>query len=362
MEGVTPRQLAARRLATLGVTTTGRPAPDRVVGSLVAVQGQDYAMAKWAVGQRSAGGVDDVRLEALLDAGTLLRTHVLRPTWHVVRSDDIRWLLALTGPRVVNTLAGYCRRLGVGPEVLSRGVEIIGGAVRGGRHRTVEELAAIVAGSGITVDRLRLGHLLMQAELEAVICSGARRGRHATYALMDERVPASPLRDRDDAAVELALRYFAGHGPATVDDFSWWSGLTLTDARRAVGDAADGLQAVVVDDVTYWCGSARPATPAPVALLPTFDEFVVGYRSSRWLLDTAGTAGMTGPDWPREGHPVVVDSQVVGRWRRRLSAGRVTVEITADRPLTGSARDELVEVAGRLGRFVGLTPSVVFRP
>jgi hypothetical protein len=226
-----PRDMASQRLAQQLLTESALDRPEDVVGWLGAVQAQEYAGAKWGIGLRTRG-LSDGLLDRAFDEGRLLRTHLLRPTWHFVTPADIRWLLALTGPRVHAHNAHRYRELGLEASTLARSHDVLAAALAGGRWLTRPELAAVLEGAGLSAEGQRMPYLLMHAELEGVICSGPRRGKQFTYALLDERVPAAPVLDQDAALAELARRYLRTRGPATVHDFAWWSGLTVTAIRQ----------------------------------------------------------------------------------------------------------------------------------
>ena len=220
-----------------------------------AVQAQEYADTRWALALRmrraTAAGI-----EQAFDEGTILRTHVLRPTSHLVAPTDIRWMLALTGPCVSRRMAPYNRRLELDATVFRRNWNAIVRALRGGAQLTRQELKAVLQRADVRADGVqRLAHIVMQAELDAVICSGARRGNQHTYALLDERVPPSRTLSRDEALAELARRYFTSHGPAQLQDFMWWSGLAATDARAGLAMAGRRLKRDDVDGRTYWRSS-----------------------------------------------------------------------------------------------------------
>jgi hypothetical protein len=282
-------QLLAARAAT----------PEEVVGWLGAVQAQDYIGAKWGVALRTRG-CGDGDIERALAAARIVRTHVLRPTWHFVLAEDLRWLLALTAPRVKQLMAYNDRRVGLDARAHGRAQDAMRAALAG-KTVTRDEIASVVDASG-----LRLAHLTMRAELDAVIYSGAR----GTYALVDDRVAAVPALDRDDALGRLARRYFASHGPALVHDFAWWSGLTVADARRAIDVARlssrDG----------YWLAeTAAAARGSVVRLLPNFDEYLVAYRQRTAKIGALAKKLGTRPDL-LSNHVVIVDGEVVGVWRR----------------------------------------------
>jgi len=348
--------LARERLQSQRLVGAPFKTPEEVVGWLGAVQAQDYGGAKWAVAQRTkACGDADVE-EACRD-GRILRTHVLRPTWHLVLPADIRWMLALSAPRIKAAMAFYDRRLGLTDAVCARSAAALVKALRGGNHLTRTELARVLAAAGIPAAGQRLGHLMVRAEIDAVICSGARRGKQATYALLDERAPAAKHRARDDALAELARRYFTSHGPALPHDFAWWSGLTVADARRAIELARPRLREVTAESKRYWSVNAKRAAavrgPA-VHLLPNFDELVVAYGDRSASIDPArlpkiGTWAMVIAN-----NMVVVDGRVVGGWRRTTGKGGAVIEMTLAGPLSAATRTRLRAAAERYGRFLGL--------
>ena len=269
MNDVVRRRLANQRLSRSSFRT-----PAEVVSWLGAMQSQDYAGAKWAIGLRANVTDDDV--ERACDEGAIIRTHILRQTWHFVARDDIRWLLALSGPRVNAVNAHYYRKMDLDERTFARSRTVIERALRDGQHLTRPELKAALARAGIQAEGPRLAFLIMRAELDAVVCSGPRRGGQLTYALLEERVPRAKSLDRDAALAELARRYFASHGPATLKDFVWWSGLTVRDARAGIDLAGTALTREQVDGLTYWSvdGPAPRAMQSPTAfLLPNYDEY-----------------------------------------------------------------------------------------
>jgi hypothetical protein len=347
---LTVTDIAARRLHAQRLTGEPFASAVEAVRWLGAVQSQDYGGAKWALGQRTAGAVER-DIDLLFDEGVILRTHVLRPTWHFVLPDDIRWLLELTGPRIRAGLAGRYRQLEIDDGVAARACEVFTAVLAGGRSLTRAELGEVLLGAGISPEGQRLPHLLARAELEGLVTSGPRRGKQHTYALLEERAPAARSLDRSEALAELATRYFRSHGPAQVQDFVWWSGLTVAAARSAVALAGAALGHEVVEGRDYWF-DAEAGPPCPAAgeahLLPNFDEYTVGYR------DRAAAMHV---DHPVE--PIVILSNVVtiggrvrGAWRRTVAGGGVRVEVQLlDR--IGPVEEAAVQEAGdRLGRFL----------
>ncbi len=335
-----------------------------MVRALGAVQAQDYGGAKWALSQRTTG-ITDALIERELDSGAIVRTHVLRPTWHVVVASDLRWMLALTAPRVIQATAYYNRQLELTPAVFLRSNAAIARALRGGKALTRLELReALERASVKTVTTQRLGHLMLQAELDALICSGPRRGKQFTYALLDERIPASAPLQRDEALLELARRYFATRGPATVHDFAWWSGLTIADVRRAIDIAGTLLERQDRGKKTYWLLRDRPALPRTkrtVHLLPNYDEYFIGYRDRSAIGQRIGnTKAVTGGN-ALIAHVIAVDGQLVGGWRRTMDKRGVLLEADLVVPLKREERTALVAEARRFGDFLGVPVEVKLR-
>lgn len=347
--GIAVRRLRAQRLI-------GQASDDPVdaVRHLVAVQSQDYPGGKWALAQRTSGGLTDAQLDVLFDAGAIVRTHVLRPTWHFVAPEDLRWLQALTGPRVQTGNGSRYRRLGIDAGVALRARTIFERTLEGGRTATRDELREALIRAGIEVDVARLTHLVMHAELEAVICSGPRRGSRQTYMLVDERIPPSRPRERDEALAELARRYVEGHGPAQVVDLVWWSGLTTADARRGLEAAGAALRREEVGDRTMWVapGVGAADRAATVRLLPNYDELLVAFRDRSDAIDP----GLPEPARVPEAilaHVVVRSGLVVGAWRRRDGPRSIAVAVNLRVPLSRDERRLLTAEADRLAAFLG---------
>lgn len=339
--------------------------PLRTAGEVVAwmgaVQAQEYPYACWSIGQRAQGaGLDDAAVNAALANGDIVRTHVMRDTWHFVARDDARRLLRLTGPRIQARNGTMYRKLGLDTAELAKTDALLGDLLAGGVQLTRRVLASELAQRGVEVDGMRLGYILMHAEVQEVICSGARQGKHHTYAAFDDRVPsaAAPF-DRDRALADLVRCFFTSHGPATVNDFTWWSYLTVTDARHGLALVGDELESFEIGNRTYWCAagdaatSSRSATPR-AHLLQVYDEYVVAYRQSRDLLDVDQLAGQLPGGQVMFLHAIVLDGQVVGHWRRQLTKTALTVETQAARPLGPSEAKAVDDAVTRYGAFVGL--------
>lgn len=324
---------------------------------LGAVQAQDYGSAKWGVGARTRGAVDAV-VERAVNAGSILRTHVLRPTWHFVTPADIRWMLALTAPRIKAAMAYYDRQVDLDAAVFRRSNGALARALRDGNQLTRAELAQVLRRARVDpTGEQRLGRLLMRAEVEGIVCSGARRGKQSTYALLDERAPPAAPLGRDEALLELAGRYFATRGPATVQDFAWWAGLTVADASRGVEIAGRRLERQVIGDETYWLQPATrpPTTRSPTAhLLPNYDEYFIGFKDRSAIGERLSLAQGAMVGEALRAHVIVIDGQLVGGWKRTLTRAAVVVEITLLVGLRRPEREAVRGAARALGDFLEL--------
>lgn len=338
--------------------------PAAVVEWLGAVQSQDYAGAKWAVGQRLQGNVTDAALDQAFNNGAILRTHVLRPTWHFVTPSDIRWMLTLTAPRVNAKLASYYRNLGLDDAVFARSNAALTTALQGGNQLARPQLTSVLEQAGIVIaDLLRFTHLLIRAELDGIICSGGRQGKQFTYALLDERAPQPRSLDRDAALAELAKRYFTSHGPATLQDYVWWSGLTMTDAKAGVALVESQLTHEVINGQSYWLAASAPAAEVSgpvVSLLPNYDEYIVGYTDRSAIFDPQHTPLLDERSNPLFTHTVVIDGQIAGTWKRTFTKSSVNVTFSPFMPWNEAQTEAVYAAAQRYAEFVGLALSVNF--
>jgi len=359
--------LARLRLRSQGVAAPLFGSPAEVVRGLGAVQAQDYLGSLWALGLRLPRG-GQAEVERAVDAGEIVRTWPLRGTLHFVAAEDVRWMLSLLGPRTVARAAHRYRQLGLDEETFAKAGRVLVGALEGGRRLTRPELAAELNRGGIPTDGQRLIHLLNRSALEGLTCYAARRGKQFTFALLDEWAPSSRRLEGDEALAELAARYFKGHGPATLQDFVWWSGLTTADARAGLEMAGAQLLSEVYDGQTYWLATstkaARPdSTPAakvesPAAhLLPAFDEYTVAYKDRAAVIHPSfaeradAASAVLAP-------AVVLDGRVVGTWKRVLKGGLVLVEMDLSFMPGKDERAALIAASRRYGEFLGLSSAL----
>ena len=295
------RDVAALRLRNQRVSGAHFKSAEEVVGWLGCVQSQEYPVAKWSLAQR-ASGFSDADVDALLAEGRILRTHILRPTWHFVLPADIRWMMRLTGPRVAKYIRPSVDISVPSESVIQRSLDEIRSALSGGHRMTRKQLVGLLVQRGLPPDPRETVPIFMRAELDMVVASGGLQGNVHTYALLDEIAPrsldAGPAEfDRDWALGELTRRFFTSHGPATVADFVWWSGLTVADTRRGFEINGAALERVEADSIDHWwagdVGGAPSHAPRPAG--PSH----AGLRRVHRGLPPAAHADQRG--WPGKG-------------------------------------------------------------
>jgi hypothetical protein len=349
---VRDHDIARWRLRSQRLVPPHAASAGEVVGTLLAVQAENAGQAAWAVASRTQNP-DRSELAGLLDAGAVVRTHVLRPTWHFVRAEDIGWLLELTAPRV-RRLTGQQLRMAHGLDERSTGhaVAAVTEALETRGQLTRAQLADELRERGVGGSGQLLMILLAHAELDGLICSGQVVNGEHTYALMAKRVPARRRLGRDEALAELAMRYFTGHGPATERDLAYWASLTLTDVRNGLQQVRDRLDSVEHDGRTFWHAPGNaPAGPQQPAghLLQILDETYRGYQDSRWVLDTAG-------DVPRIRESAtgmaLFDAQLIAAVRRTIGTDHVRFDLRPYRALTAVQIGALEQAAERYGEFL----------
>jgi hypothetical protein len=343
-----------RRLATQRLRGEGLPSAADVVRLLGCVQSQEYAHALWSLGMRSSA-ITVADPQAEFDRGDFLRTHILRPTWHFVAAEDIRWILEVTAPRVQQLNQTIYRQTGLDSDTRDRGIKLIVEQLEGGQYPTRAELGAALAGRGLVSQDpaargLWLAYVVMNAELEGVICSGPMRGAQQTYALLDERAPRSADRAGDHA--ELARRFFLGHGPASIQDLARWSSLTIGQCRDAVETIKDRLDSVSVEGVELWFDPELPPAEASsdALLLPLYDEVTLSYPVINF------------PQADGNPHPpgedlfvgcVIIAETNVGTWRRTVRGRKMIMEVALAPGVVASSGALVEAAAGRLAAFTG---------
>ncbi|MBB6096139.1 hypothetical protein HNQ60_005030 [Povalibacter uvarum] len=352
--------LAALRLRNQFIQGSRLDDPAEIVRALCAVQAQDYYASLWAIGLRSRNLVD-TDVEKAIAGRRIVRTWPMRGTLHFVAAEDARWMIDLLGPRILARNAARLRReFSIDRRVITRATKVVEAALRGGvltRDGVYEQLDA----AKIPTDRQRGLHLTWWLANEGVICCGPRSGKQPTFVLFDEWVPRTPAMARDEALIQLARRYFAHHGPATAADFSWWSGITMTDATSSIESIQAQLTRRTIGDATYWSQkSATARNKGSCYLLPVYDELTVGYA------DRSAVLGPTHANNPAAGHgifraPILIDGMIVGSWTRQLRRDGVEIEAIPFGKFSRAQKDSIEEAAERYGKFVRATPKVRYR-
>ncbi|UKA51246.1 winged helix DNA-binding domain-containing protein [Arthrobacter sp. FW305-123] len=367
--------------------------PADAVRNLLAVQSQEFPYARWTLSQRSSPNpstmVTASDVEQAVADGTILRTHILRPTWHFVHREDLGWLMGLSADRLHQGNKGMYRQTGIDEDAAARSGQILAAAVADGAHKTREELAQVLEEAGFPSKGLGFIYHLMHAEISRVLVSGSpvRSSGGAlkqTYALFEERVPGflpTPLagEDREQALGQLALRYFSSRGPATVKDCAVWSGLTMKDVKRGIQVAQDlspgALGTLELDGLPYYLAAeeveplasgdatedpsvAEDAALPRIDLIQCYDEYVMGYSQSRHFL------GGTAPYFPEDNgpmHVVLLHGRLAGWWRHGFSGGACQLDVRMNRPATAAEQAALEAEVDRYGRFLGMNTTLVRR-
>jgi hypothetical protein len=318
--------------------------PEKLVAWMGAIQAQDYGMSKWAIGVRlKSATVKDV--EAALDEGKILRTHVMRPTWHLVAAEDIRWMSQLSKERIKSSSASRDRSLEITEKLYSRCNRLIGKMLENNNHLTRQELSLGLAKAGVAVDTSRMVHFMMRAEIEGIVCSGIDKGNKQTYALIDERVPPVKALHKEEALAKLATKYFRSHSPASLQDFAWWSDLSVSDAKQAVQLIQAELLTVRFRESSLFVHQSynkKLTSPDAFHFLPAFDEYIIAYRDRTNILEE----DYQQKAFSKNGifHPVIMaNGRISGTWQKTVNKNRITIK--ADFFETGEPNDERMRIA-----------------
>jgi hypothetical protein len=350
------RRLSAQHLTGNAPAPPAFTNPAQAVAWLGAVQAQDYPAGLWGVGLRVPGATE-ADVESAISGRAIIRTWPMRGTLHFVASADVRWMLKLLTPRVIARSAGRYRQLELDDAVFARCQACIVGALQGGKRLTRPEIYQLLERAGVATTGSRGLHILGHLAQQGLICFGPREGGQPTFALLEEWVPPAGMLKGEEAVAQLARRYFTGHGPATLADFSWWSGLTMTEAKAGLRSVEFHLVGETVDGQTYWFSPDElPAESAlPTAhLLPVYDEYTVAYQDRSAVLDPAYTRqagnGIFSPC-------ILVNGQVIGTWKRTFRKDKVHIQTSLFSPLQSAGQQALSLAVSHYGRFVAKSPA-----
>ena len=358
---MTNRAIAPARLHSQRIEGARCGKPADVVRLMGAIQAQDYAGSLWAIGMRMGRATDEVIEREIADKA-IIRTWALRGTLHFVTAEDIRWILALAAADIIRSNARRYKQLELDESTLAAAETILVRALRDGRQLIRKELAAALERAGISTAGQRMVYMLQRASLDRLICFGARRGKEFTHTLLDGGAPEAGNLEPERALAELAERYFMSHGPATLKDFTWWSGLPADDARMGLESVKGKLARDLVDGETFWQapygkprGRGEQRTPASAWLLPCFDEYIVGYSDRSALLD-ARYRVISGNGLL---HPTIaVGGRIAGTWKRTIRRNEVIVSVSPFSPLGKAEAQGVAAAVARYGEFLKL-PAVL---
>lgn len=345
------------RLLNQGIASGLPGGPAGVVASMGAVQAQDYSSALWAIGLRSPGSTEQ-DVECAVAERKIIRTWPMRGTLHFVAADDVRWMLRLLTPRVLSGTARRVRELELDDAAFAKSRKVLTRALQGGRCLTREAVLEHLEKAGLSPAGGRGYHILFRLAQEELICFGPRSGKTHTFVLLDEWVPKSRICDREESLARLAKRYFDSHGPATLQDFVWWTGLSVTDARAGIAGAAGKLVCVRLEGVEHWGPEETPAQKsagdAAVAFLPAFDEYLLGYKERGAVLEPVH-GGKVNPGNNGVFMPVVLlRGRVEATWKRVIRKKAVAMTVHPFAPLRKVDRVALQAAARHYARFVGV--------
>jgi hypothetical protein len=356
---MTTPTIAQQRLAHQRISYSHFQSPGEVVQWLGALQAQDYASAEWTIGLRLPGA-SPATIEQAIAQRTLVRTWLLRGTLHIVTAADLKWILTLLSPTLLARFAPYYRKLELDEMTVSKSYEGIAAALQDGQQLTRKELLTTLERSGIRLEGQRASNLLNRAALDGLICLGPMKGKQQTFTLLDEWVPFAKHYTRDEALAELALRYFTSHGPATLHDFAWWTGLLMADAKAGLEAVKSQLSEESVAGKSYWRSANVPPVPEEIPsvhLLPGFDEFVLGYSDRSDFLRSEHEALITGIN-AVFAYTMVVDGQVVGTWKRTFRKGAVEITFSPFAPLSPHTLESFAISAQSYGDFLRLPVTI----
>ena len=353
---MTQQELTAARLFIQHLAPWGKESEEEVVSWMGALQGQDYTSSRWAIGVRLPGSTEE-KIEEAMREFRIVRSWLMRGTLHLTTAADIRWMLELLGPRLIRAGMPRNRQLELDEETFTRSNDLLLRTLEGGKQLTRDELAGIYKNAGIVIDGQRFIHLLQRAALEQLICFGPRRQKQFTFTLLNEAVPATQVTmGREEALAELTKRYFQSRGPASLQDFVWWSGLSITEARQGLEAAKPLLQQDNIGGQLYYLPRELPSglgvQKRSVWLLPAFDEYVIAYRDRSALLDkhlSKHVISVNGIFYP----VIVVNGKVEGLWKRTIQKDKIILEVKPFGTLRPTIKKEIAASAEEFGKFTG---------
>lgn len=344
------------RLATQTLIDSSLLSPKELVAKMGAIQAQDYNMSKWAIGIRLTDW-NEKQIEDVMNRGGILRTHILRPTWHLVAAEDIRWMLALTAPKIKSAVRSRDRDLGLTEDVFKQSHCFIEKILGEGKHLTRQEIKDELLKKGLSTNNFQIAHLMFRAELDALVCSGVSSGKKQTYALLDERVPPYAPLSKEESIGLLTRKYFAGHAPATIDDFIWWSGLSKNDAKKGIEMNSTYLCSMQIADRLYWMPIDLTCSlpTETIHLLPAFDEYIISYKNRSDVISPEHynkiivSNGIFKP-------AIVLNGKVIGTWRNITEKKNKAVDVALFEKISDKQHETLENALSLFSSFLKFNP------
>lgn len=352
---MTLSSIAQQRLQQQHIAQADFEKPEDVVSWMGAMQAQDYLGALWAVGLRTKSA-SEADIENALANRKIIRTWPMRGTLHFVAPADARWMLKTFTPRIIAKAASIYRQAGLDKKIFTKSAKLLVAALEGGKQLTRKEIYEVLERGKITATNTRGLHILGHLAQEGLICFGAREGKQPTFTLLEEWIPPVKEKAPDETMAAFTLRYFTSHGPATIQDFAWWTGLSATEAKAAHELVKSSLVSETIEDITYWMtndSAGIKTKSAGVYLLPGFDEYLMGYTNRTAAIDTTRFKQIAGTGNGILSSTVVVNSQVAGTWKRTIQKNRVTVETTPFESFNKTQTTAIAAAAKRYGKFLG---------
>ena len=352
---MTTNEIISHRLINQRIAESEFKEPAEVVSWMVAMQAQVWDMAKWAIGLRLPGSTNE-SIEKAFNDGLILRTHLMRPTWHFVTPTDIRWLLKLTAPRVHAINAYIYRQTGLDTKKLNRSTNLLAKALVDGKYLTRDDLKTSLASVKLSGDGVQLAATMMYAELEGVICSGPRLGKQFSYALMDERAPSKNSTTREESLAEFTKRYFQSRGPATLHDFSTWSGLSMKDIKEGIAMMGSMLVKETWEDKEYFLVQSELKDlnqSQTTFLMPDYDEYGMAYKNREAMIDTNVISMQKLIKDQFYSHFIIVDGKVAGTWKRSKMGKSLSVETTYFAQISKTKEQEVAKAVKKFLKWAG---------
>jgi hypothetical protein len=354
MSEMSPEKISGIRSANQQISQARFKTAEELISWMGAMQAQEYYMVKWAFGIRLPGStLESINNE--IDSGRLIRVHVMRPTWHFVSAEDIYWMISLSAAHIRSALSARDKQLGLDSRIFNKCNKSIEKILSGNKYLTRDELFTAMVASGLKINKEQVYHIFTRSEVDGIICSGRQRGGKPSFALLNEWVPENRKKyTRDESLKELANKYFTSRGPATVQDFAWWSGLSLTEARSGLEHNRSALVSEKYKNQTYWFSAAVNDTDNfnNIFLLPAYDEFLLSYRDRSDVItftDQKKAVSNNGIFYPI----ILSGNQIIGTWRRKNEKSRISISTALFQKGKKMQEENLMNAIKRYSEFFG---------